>query len=58
MPLRLKEGQIWKNDKATFKILELGPKIKTEVIKHKDPGNSDILYLSPEQFKGMDKVYG
>jgi hypothetical protein len=58
MPLRLQKGQIWKNSKATFEILQLGSKIKTKVTKHKDPSNPEVLFMSPEQFKGMVKLHG
>lgn len=54
----LKKGQVYKNAKATFEILELGSKIKTKVTKHSDPINPKILDMSPEQFNGMAKIHG
>lgn len=58
MASTLKKGQVYKNAKATFEILELGSKIKTKVTKHKDPSNPETLFMSPEQYKGMVKIHG
>lgn len=52
-----KKGQIYKNGKAKFEILELGEKLKVKITKH-GKSESNIMWMSPEQFRGMAKIHG
>jgi hypothetical protein len=52
-----KKGQIYKNGKATFEILEIRDKFKVKVTKH-GKSESNTMWMTPEQFRGMTKIHG
>jgi hypothetical protein len=52
-----KKGQIYKNGKAKFEILETGEKLKVKITKH-GKSDSSIMWMHAEQFRGTTKIHG